>query len=344
MILSKKMSNLSTKILFWYKSHKRDLPWRTKRYQKNPYSIWVSEIMLQQTTVNSVVNYFKKFLYKWPSIYKLSKSKIDEVLFIWQGLGYYNRAVNIHKCSRIIVKKYNGKFPSKLEVLKTLPGIGEYTAKAICAIAYDKKDIGIDVNVNRVFSRLFNINPNNKKKIKTKILKILPRRNCGNFMQAIMDIGATICKKNVTYCSICPIKTNCIYQKKKNKKNFFDIKKRNKKKFIYFYFIKNGNNIFLKKRTKTKFLNGLMEMPSSQYLNHQFSFYQAKKFAPVDLNWEKVPGGFNYNISNFNLEIKFLKAEINTRINISPGKWVNENKLKLLPLSTLTKKALNFLI
>ena len=168
------MSNLSTKILFWYQSHKRDLPWRLKKYQKNPYSVWVSEIMLQQTTVKSVVNYFKKFLVKWPSIDKLSKSKLDEVLFMWQGLGYYNRAINMHKCSKMIVKKYNGKFPNKFKVLKTLPGIGEYTAKAICAIAYDKKVIGIDVNINRVFSRLFNINPNNKKRIEIEMIRKNP--------------------------------------------------------------------------------------------------------------------------------------------------------------------------
>ena len=133
------MANLSDNLLIWYKNNKRNLPWRRKKDLNNPYFIWLSEIMLQQTTVNTTVNYYKKFINKWPTIKKLSKAKLNDVLFIWQGLGYYNRAINLHKCAKIICAKYNGEFPNSTKALSSLPGIGEYTANAISSIAFNKK-------------------------------------------------------------------------------------------------------------------------------------------------------------------------------------------------------------
>ena len=338
------MANLSDNLLFWYKKNKRNLPWRRKKDLKNPYFVWLSEIMLQQTTVAAAINYYEKFINKWPSVEKLSEAKLDDVLFLWQGLGYYNRAINLHKCAKIISRDYNGKFPNSTKLLSKLPGIGEYTANAISSIAFNKKTIGIDVNVNRVVSRVFNLNINDKKGIKTSSLKILPQKKCGDFMQAIMDLGSTVCTKKKINCTVCPILKYCNYTKSKNKNHVFRlVKKRNRKKFLYIYLIKCKDKIFFKKRIGSKLLNGLMEIPGSEWYDYKFTSNKAKDMAPVKLNWIKVPGILKYNISNYKLEIRFLRAETKKEIDIKYGRWLKKNRIKFLPISTLMKKVLDHL-
>lgn len=338
------MANLSDNLLIWYKNNKRNLPWRRKKDLNNPYFIWLSEIMLQQTTVNTVVNYYKKFTNKWPTIKKLSKAKLDDVLFIWQGLGYYNRAINLHKCAKIICAKYNGEFPNSTKVLSSLPGIGKYTANAISSIAFDKKTIGIDVNVNRVISRVFNIDINDKKSIKTSSLKVLPEKNCGDFMQAIMDLGSTICKKSKIKCEICPIIKYCEFTKLKEKKYSYNLeKKKIQKKFLYIYLIEWQNKILFRKRKNTKLLNGFMEIPESDWYNSKFTSNKAKNMAPLKLDWSIVPGILKYKISNYKLEIRFLRAETKKEIDIKYGRWLKKNRIKFLPISTLMKKVLDHL-
>ena len=209
------MTNLTDNLLNWYSKNKRKLPWRQKKNNINPYFILISEIMLQQTNVNTVIYYYKKFIFNWPTIESLSKARLDTVLFIWQGLGYYNRAINLHKTAKIICSKYNGKIPSTYDTLIQLPGIGEYTANAIMALAYNKNTIGIDVNISRVISRLYNLNPNNKKEISKNLCKLLPTNKCNNFMQGLMDVGAKICKKKNINCLICPLKKYCNFYNEK---------------------------------------------------------------------------------------------------------------------------------
>ena len=232
MIVSKKMANLTDNLLNWYSKNKRQFPWRVKKNIRNPYYVWISEIMLQQTNANTVINYYKKFISNWPTIYSLSKAKLDSVLFQWQGLGYYNRAINLHKTAKIICKKFNGKIPSNYDALIQLPGIGEYTANAIMAIAYNKNTIGIDVNIKRVISRLYNLNSDNKSEIYKKIYTLLPINECSNFMQALMDLGSEICKKKSVNCLICPIKKNCHFYNEKKEINFDVLKNKKKKIFI----------------------------------------------------------------------------------------------------------------
>ena len=334
------MSNLSDSLLFWYEENKRKLPWRRIKDLNNPYFIWISEIMLQQTNVNTVIRYYKQFIKKWPTIEKLANAKLDDVLFIWQGLGYYNRAINAHKSAKIICKDFNGKFPSSTERLLKLPGVGKYTANAICSIAFNKRTIGIDVNVKRVISRIFNLDINDEKKIEKTCLEVLPYRNNADFMQAIMDVGSSICTKKKINCSICPLIKDCNYKIPKNdQKTLF--KKKYKRRFSYIYLMQWKNKIFLKKRNKTKLLNGLMEIPGTEWSESKLSTNIAKTIAPVKLNWKVVPGTLAYNISNCKLEVNFLRAKINRKINIKNGKWIKQNKIQDLPLSTLTKKILD---
>ena len=342
MIVSKKMSNLTHNLLNWYSKNKRQFPWRVKKNIENPYYVWVSEVMLQQTNANTVINYYKKFIKNWPTIYSLSKAKLDSVLFQWQGLGYYNRAVNLHKTAKIISKKFNGKIPKNYETLIQLPGIGEYTANAILAIAYNKNTIGVDVNINRVISRLYNLNSdNNKSEISKKIYTLLPINKCSNFMQALMDLGSEICRKKSVNCLICPIKKYCHFYNEKKEINF-DALKDKKRKFLFVYLIKYKNQIILKKRKKTKFLHGLMEIPNN-LLNNKHSLKVAKQNAPLNLDWKTLPGKLNSKISNFELEIRFFQAQVEKKITLKNTVWVKKNEIQKIPISSLMRNILYYL-
>ncbi|MDQ1237278.1 MAG: A/G-specific adenine glycosylase [Wigglesworthia glossinidia] len=203
------IANISYKILSWYQLFgRKNLPWQT---HKTMYRVWLSEIMLQQTQVEIVKIYFNKFIQKYPNIYALSRASLNQILHLWSGLGYYIRAHNVYKTSKIIIQKYNGKFPENFHSLLTLPGIGKTTAGAILSLVHDKRYPILDGNVKRLFSRYLSIQYSLKKeKYFWKYLnKIMPKKNCGNFNQGIMDIGSQICTRYHPKCFLCPIKTNC---------------------------------------------------------------------------------------------------------------------------------------
>jgi A/G-specific adenine glycosylase len=207
------------KLLDWYDCNAREMPWRIAPKnrlagtQPNPYHVWLSEIMLQQTTVASVKPYFTKFTKKWPTIFDLANAKDDEVMGAWAGLGYYARARNLLKCARLIAKNKSGKFPEEMEALLKLPGIGPYTASAISSIAYDNPETVVDGNVERVISRIFNVHtelPKAKKELSVLAKQLTPKLRSGDYAQAIMDLGATICKPKIPNCDICPWVNHCI--------------------------------------------------------------------------------------------------------------------------------------
>ena len=190
---------LSEIVINWYKNNLRILPWRPKNFDQkiDPYIVFLSEFMLQQTTVKTVVPYFINFLKKYPTIEILAKAKLDDVLAIWSGLGYYRRANNLYKSSKIITNELNGVIPNNYEDLIKLPGIGDYTAAAICAIAFDKKVVVIDCNIERVISRIFELDLKGndlKKKVRKILFLNIPDEGNSLFTQGLMDIGATICK------------------------------------------------------------------------------------------------------------------------------------------------------
>ena len=246
-------TDFSKNVLNWYSVNKRDLPWRYKNNsQKDPYKIWVSEIMLQQTTVATVIPYYKKFLKKWPNIKKLSKSSINEVLDFWSGLGYYRRAKNLHLTSKIISDQFNGVFPlEKNEIIK-LPGVGEYTAAAIRAIAKDEKDTVVDSNIERVMARIFYLKKpikKIKKEIKQNAEKLTPKLSNGDYIQGLMDIGSLICTPKDPACNNCPIEKFCI-TKKNNAVNEIPKKIIKNDKPVregIVYWIRNKNNQILLK-------------------------------------------------------------------------------------------------
>ena len=204
-------SPLDRQLLAWYKRNQRCLPWRETN---DPYRIWISEIMLQQTQVETVMPYYQRFLKAFPTVSSLARAPLQNVLKVWENLGYYSRARNIHAAARMIVEKFDGRVPDNLEVIQTLPGVGLYTAGAILSIAYGQAIPAVDGNVRRILCRLFSIRKTvddtlEQKQLQKLVASLIPAKHPGDFNQALMDLGATICKAKNPDCSHCPVACHC---------------------------------------------------------------------------------------------------------------------------------------
>ena len=313
---------ITNKILYWYDNNKRSLPWRKKNLQiKREYYTLVSEFMLQQTQVSTVIPYFKKFIKNIPNLKSLANINEKKLLKYWEGLGYYSRVRNLKKTAKIVVSKYKKKLPNTLEELKTLPGIGDYTASAILSIAFNKPFIPLDGNVERIIKRILNLKSEkeiSKENIikKKKFLGISNRSS--DYAQALMELGALVCKPKNPLCTKCPIIKNCTSYKKKD----FDIVSKNKKKIDKFFIVKvfkRGNKILLIKNTKFKFLKNFKIFPMEEI----------KK--PQNLN-----NSLNLKMSNMNMNINIKR--IKEFSNISNGSWIDQTKFNQYTLPTFTKK------
>ena len=201
-------------LLVWYDRHRRVLPWRARKGERpDPYRVWLSEIMLQQTTVKAVAPYYARFIARWPTVEALAAASLDDVLRAWAGLGYYARARNLHACARVVAKGHRGIFPDDVAALRALPGVGDYTAAAVVAIAFDAPAVPVDGNVERVVARLFAVEdamPDAKPEIKRLATTLLPARRSGDFAQAMMDLGATLCSPKRPACVLCPWNGECV--------------------------------------------------------------------------------------------------------------------------------------
>ncbi len=223
------MHEISSRLLSWYDQKHRHLPWRitpdeqARGIRPDPYRIWLSEIMLQQTTVEAVKPYFQKFVKLWPDLSSLAKASQDDIMKAWAGLGYYSRAHNLKNCAKQLVENYAGQFPQSVKALRTLSGIGDYTAAAIAAIAFNQPIAVVDSNVERVVTRLFAITsilPKAKIEIKEKTQEITALNRPGDFAQAMMDLGAAICTPRKPSCYICPLQTLCQAAKMERAESF----------------------------------------------------------------------------------------------------------------------------
>jgi A/G-specific adenine glycosylase len=209
------MTRLSTKLLKWYRLHARTLPWRG---HPDPYAVWVSEIMLQQTRVEAVIPYFEKWMARFPLVQALAQASEQEVLNLWEGLGYYSRARNLHKAAKMVVDKFDGQLPRSVDALRKLPGIGRYTAGAIASMAFGLDEPTLDGNIRRVYARLFNVeipadSTEGEKLLWSLAADNMPKGKAGDFNQALMDLGATICLPKNPRCLLCPLRENCQAQK-----------------------------------------------------------------------------------------------------------------------------------
>lgn len=330
---------LSKKIIAWYQKHKRSLPWRTHRNTKDrDYKVLISEFMLQQTKVSTVIPYFNKFYKKFPNINSLAKARITSVLKLWEGLGYYRRARNLHLTSKILNKDFDSSLPADINQLKNLPGIGDYTASAIMAIAKNKSFIGIDGNVKRVLSRIFAIQQNKDfiKNIEKKIITMKVSKNCSDLMQGIMEIGALLCSPKKPDCQKCPIQKYCKFSFRPNAEIIPS--RKIKEKYFYAFFIEKKNQILFSYNKSFNFLKEMINLPLVEIEKNQSLTKITKtlfdKFEIKNTLLKKI----NYNISNFKMIITIVYLKNNLKFNNQNFFWIDKKKINKKILSVLTKK------
>jgi A/G-specific adenine glycosylase len=317
-------SSISESVLDWYdKFGRKNLPWKVD----DPYKIWISEIMLQQTQVQTVIPYYLKFIKKYPDIKSLSKASLDDLLLIWSGLGYYTRIKNIHTASQIISSDYNNVFPESFDEILMLPGIGRTTASAISTFSGFSNRAILDGNVKRILARFFNINDTFTKSQLDKILWkksefVTPLKRTSDFIQGLMDLGATVCKRTKPDCLICPIKKcGCLYKPETKQKK--DIKKTIKKiSTILTVIINQHNQVYLEKITTGKLWLGLFSSPTFNSKSLKNNWMLNNNLTHLDPLYES---SFTHRVTNkiyhFNVQYYFLKND--KKVSLSTKNWYN---------------------
>ncbi len=336
-------------MLSWYDRHARHLPWRISPAARlrgvtpDPYRVWLSEIMLQQTTVATVKSYFETFISRWPDIAALSDASEDDVLKAWAGLGYYSRARNLKKCADAVMRLHDGAFPNDVDQLRALPGIGDYTAAAIASIAFDTPTAVVDGNVERVFSRLFAIDtplPAAKKSIKAKVSACLDKERPGDFAQATMDLGATICTPKKPACSLCPVNKACLAFNIHLPEQFpvkAPKKAKPKRQGAAFVAISPQGSILLEKRQATGLLASMSQVPTTQW-NSREDGATGIAAAPFSANWEHC-GSVRHIFTHFELQLTVWRAE-NIKQKRLDQWWVAVADASGEALPTVMKKAI----
>ncbi len=334
-------------LLDWYDAERRDLPWRRfgrGRKTPDPYRIWLSEIMLQQTTVKAVIPCYEKFLARWPSVNKLAAASLDDVLAEWAGLGYYSRARNLKKCADDVAGLHGGKFPrSETELIK-LPGIGPYTAAAIAAIAFGEHATPVDGNIERVISRLFAIKtklPKAKSELKKLAATLTPQNRPGDFAQAMMDLGATVCTPRNPSCLMCPLQQDChgaalgiapSLPRKAAKVA------RPVRLGVAFLAQREDGFVLLRRREEAGLLGGMMEVPSTPWQDKWLETKDVLRTAPVKANWVPVPGIVTHTFTHFKLELMVYRAVVPN--DAAPLLWAEPQRCKWVGRRKLEKEAL----
>ena len=330
-----KEKELSDKLVEWFYKNARTMPWRViGGAHPNPYEVWISEIMLQQTTVKTVESYFPKWIKRFPTVQALANADIEEVLLCWQGLGYYTRARKIHECAKVLVEKYEGQLPSDRAELLKLPGIGPYSASSIAAFAFNAPETVVDGNVIRVIARLYGIEkPVTKEEIYDLAVPLTHQTHSADYSSAIMDLGATICTPQNAKCLLCPWKDACLAHKKGLVDKIPVIKKLGKKRFEGFvHLIKNDKGeYFIQKRSEKGLLHGLYEFPWTKEKNPLFK-----------ANWQEGSKIISHTFTHFHLTLTPLFL-IKNDFTQEDGFYVKLEDFKKYPFSTLMKKVIRTL-
>ncbi|MGV0911542.1 A/G-specific adenine glycosylase [Martelella sp. FOR1707] len=342
------MDHFSHDLLTWYDRHHRDLPWRTgpgdrlKGERADPYHVWLSEIMLQQTTVQAVKAYYQKFLARWPKVEDLAAAETDEVMAAWAGLGYYARARNLKKCAETVARDHGGVFPDTLEGLKALPGIGDYTAAAIAAIAFDRPETVVDGNVERVVTRLFAIEtplPAAKPEIRSWTARLTPPERPGDFAQAMMDLGATICTPKRPACALCPFRGHCLALANDDPERFplkMPKAARPVRRGAAFVAETPDGRVLLRTRPGTGLLGGMAEPPTTGWTARQDGA-TGSDAAPFSADWSHA-GEITHVFTHFELRLSVWHAVTPERP-VAGGRWETGLGEKALP--SVMKKAIS---
>lgn len=332
-------------LLAWYDRERRVLPWRAPPGERaDPYRVWLSEVMLQQTTVAAVGPYFEAFLTAWPTVADLAAAPLDEVLRAWAGLGYYARARNLHACARHVAERLGGRFPDSEEGLRALPGIGVYTAAAIAAIAFERPATVVDGNVERVVARLFALTeplPAAKPELRRLAATLTPQKRPGDFAQAMMDLGATLCAPRRPRCLLCPLKSGCRAAAAGIAESLPRRAAKSDKPVRHgvAYFLTNGRGaVWLRRRPERGLLGGMIELPSTDWREDGPPDAAAvTAAAPMALAWQPLPGLVRHTFTHFHLDMTLVAARTEGKP-AGEGFWAPLSRLGEHALPTAMRK------
>jgi A/G-specific adenine glycosylase len=340
-------------MLEWYDRNRRVLPWRTPPGTKpDPYRVWLSEIMLQQTTVKAVTPRYADFLRRWPNVMALAKAELGEVLAAWAGLGYYARARNLHACARVVANDHGGRFPANEAELRKLPGVGDYTAAAIAAIAFDLQATPVDGNIERVVARLFAVTtplPAAKPGLRALASGLTPETRAGDFAQGMMDLGATICTPRRPACGLCPLRTDCTaYEQGLSEALPYrdDKKERPTRYATAFVAIRDDGAVLLRERPLRGLLGGMLEVPSSPWIEGKPSEKSPEKHSPLKAKWRELPGAVEHTFTHFHLQLRVLRADAGAGPRLSRSAslerclWLHPRDFHAAALPSVMKKVL----
>eukprot|EP01037_Dinobryon_pediforme_P009615 gene9615-9692_t len=335
----------ASQLLRWYDRYRRTFPWRAADGQQAAaYHVWLSEIMLQQTTTTAVIPYFEKFLRLWPKVTALADAPVTEVMSAWAGLGYYSRARNLHACAKLVAER-QGEFPRDEAELRLLPGIGPYTAAAIAAIAFGKRAVVVDGNIERVISRLYAIEtpmPVARPEIRAAMDLVTPAERCGDFAQAMMDLGATICQPKRPNCLLCPFQPVCraaasgtaeTYPRKLPKSE------RPERRGAVFHLQRADGAILVRSRPPKGLLGGMTELPTTDW-TVDFDLETAAQWAPVAAEWQRQDISVRHVFTHFALELTIFHAKIADGTTLPSYRWVTAQEMALEAWPTLMDKVL----
>jgi len=343
-------ADLGARLLVWYDRDRRDLPWRSLPGERpDPYAVWLSEIMLQQTTVAAVKPYYAKFLARWPTVEALAAAEDSDVMTAWAGLGYYARARNLLKCARVVTEEHGGQFPKTEDGLRALPGVGAYTAAAIAAICFGHRAVVVDGNVERVMARLFAVEqplPAAKPALRTLADALTPADRAGDHAQAVMDLGATLCSPRSPACGLCPWRDSC-QGRRAGLAETLPMKtpkaERPTRRAVMFWIQRKDGALLLRQRPASGLLGGMMELPSSPWeaipLPDPAEAVAASAPLPF-LEWKALPGLVTHTFTHFHLELLIVMA----RVGANPrarGVWAPLDRLDEHALPTVMRKAIH---
>jgi A/G-specific adenine glycosylase len=340
-------------LLAWYDRDRRLLPWRAgPGVTPDPYAVWLSEIMLQQTTVKAVLPCYAAFLRRWPDVTALADAELGEVLAVWAGLGYYARARNLHACAREVVSRFGGCLPDTEAGLRSLPGIGDYTAAAIAAIAFGQSVTPVDGNVERVVARLFAVTtplPSAKAEIKALVASLTPGTRPGDFAQGLMDLGATICTPRRPACGLCPLAKGCAghaaglaeilpYREAKAERPV--------RRGTAFVALRADGAVLLRERPLKGLLGGMLETPSSPWIEAEQTGAPKLDHTPLKAQWREMTGLVEHTFTHFHLELAVYRAEVPADAELSSAaapercRWVHLRDLHGAALPSVMRKVL----
>ena len=368
-------SEYAPRLLAWYAEHGRVLPWRVKGPHPDPYVVWVSEIMLQQTTVATVVPYFRQFMERFPNLVALAEASLDEVLMLWQGLGYYRRAHQLHACARVVWERYGGVFPRPETpgALRNLPGIGPYTAASIAALAFDMPEAVVDGNVARILSRLHCVGApldSVKNRLAEWAAELLPETDVADYTSAIMDLGAVVCRPRNPSCPMCPWREGCGAWGR-GESDRYPVKLRRERPAYsgYVFWLEDEQGrVFVRRRTEGGLLKGLWEFPwvqagdglANTELEHTGSGagvanaesgagfgagFANDESGTATIEWEDTGRSVRHTFTHFHLTLRILRGSVSRRCvgidldgSQGDGLFVAVSDFSLYPFSTLMRK------